>query len=386
MGQQRGKKAAPSKSAAVDATTSVLDPAPFFSLGCATFTDAVAIAKVVSVVLPQHHLRDRSILHATLLKKLLHRTYEPSAEDLAQQELSQQEAHNGGKQDHSAHSSLDSYAAPTSPSSSSTPYVIVHIKSAEVHADTALQVNPRGDVQVNIMVTLVAARLQHGICAGVSEASPFTSCMQVRVPTVAMPAAVAARGNADDVAALLLGGASVSGTDNVSQEDKEVEPSSGDAVVSASTPAAAAAAAAAAAKHKCRTGIPENEQLRVTARCLEDESIVPGQAVLLISEPAAMRCIGIRPPRAAPGPFFFTERTPPSAQSSSGAAADEAEATPKRRARKSRASAGGTYGATPARRIVAIECAIPERGGEGDAAAGIRKGSHKRPRTSLNSS
>ncbi|CBZ28312.1 conserved hypothetical protein [Leishmania mexicana MHOM/GT/2001/U1103] len=381
MAQQRGKKAAPSKTAAAGASARTPDPAPFFSMGPATFTDAIAITKVIAVVLPLRHLRDRNILHATLLKKLLHRPYEASAEDLAQQQLSQQETDDGGEHGRSAHSALDNDAAPASSSSSSTPYVIVHIKSAEVHADTARQVNPRGDVQVNVMVTLVAARLQHGICAGVSEASPFTSCMQVRVPTVAVSAAVAGRGSTDDAATLLLGDTSEAGADSVLQEgvkDEKAEPSGGDAAFDAS---ASTAKKTAAAKHRCRTGVPEDQQLRVTARCLEDEPIVPGQAVLLISEPAAMRCMGIRPPRAAPGPFYLTEKTPPPAQFSSGEAEDGPEARPKKRARKSRASASGTGGATPARRIVSIECAIPKReeDGEGDAAAGIRKGPRTRP-------
>nr|AAM70414.1 ICAM-L protein [Leishmania major]AAM70415.1 ICAM-L protein [Leishmania gerbilli] len=382
MAQQRGKRAVPSKAAVANASASAPDPPPFFSMGPATFTDAIVITKVISVVLPLRHLRDRNILHTTLLKKLLHRPYEASAEDLAQQQLSQQATDDGGKHGRGAHSALDNLAAPTS-SSSSTPYVIVHIKSAEIHADTARQVNPRGDVQVNVMVTLVAARLQHGICAGVSEASPFTSCMQVRVPTVAVSAAVAARGSTDDAATLLLRDASEAGTDNVSQEgvkDAKAEPSGGDAALDASV---SATTTAAAAKRSCCTGVPEDQQLRVTARCLEDEPIVPGQAVLLISEPAAMRCMGIRPPRAAPGPFYLTETTQPSAQFSSGEAEGGPEARPKKRARKSRASAGGTGGATPARRIVSIECAIPKReeDGEGGAAAGTRKGPRKRPHT-----
>ncbi|KAG5475972.1 hypothetical protein CUR178_03687 [Leishmania enriettii] len=382
MTQQRGGRARTSKSTTAGAAASAPDSALFFSLGPASFTDAIAITKVVSVVLPLRHLRDRNILHTTLLRKLLHRPYEPSAEDLAQQQLSQPDADDGCRHEHGASTSLDDHATSTSSSSSLAPYVIVHIKSAEVHSDTARQVNPRGDVQVNVMVTLVAARLQHGICAGVSEASPFALCMQVRVPTVAVPAAVAARENTDDAAVLLLGAAPTTGTDSVLHEedkDEEVEPSNSDAAVNASAPSIAAVTA----KHKCRSGVPEDQQLRVTARCLEDEPIVPGQAVLLVSEPAAMRCIGIRPPRAAPGAFFFTEEARPPAQPSSGTTEDGPESAPKKRARLSRAPAGDADGANAARRVVAIECAIPKReeDGEGGAAAGSRKGSRKRPPT-----
>ncbi|KAG5475441.1 hypothetical protein LSCM1_03559 [Leishmania martiniquensis] len=368
MTQQRARRARPSKPATVSVSASVPDPAPFFSMGSASLTDAIAVTKVISVVLPLRHLRDRDALHTALLKKLLHRPYEPSAEDLAQQ----QEVDNDGKHGHGAYTSLDDHAASTSSSSSLTPYVIVHIKSAEVHSDTARQVNPRGDVQVNVMVTLVAARLQHGICAGVSEASPFTSCMQVRVPTVAVSAAVAARGSTDDAALLLLRASSTTSTDNVPHReghDVEVELSNGDATV--------------AAKHRCRTGVPEDQQLRVTARCLEDEPIVPGQAVLLVSEPAAMRCIGIRPPRAAPGPFFFSGESQRPLQSSSEAPEVGPELAPKKRARKSRAPAADTDAATSARRVVVIECEIPKReeGGKGGEAACARKGQRKRPHT-----
>ncbi|GET89860.1 hypothetical protein, conserved [Leishmania tarentolae] len=382
MTQQRRKKTASPKVAAADASASAPDPAPFFSMGSATFTDAIAITKVISIVLPLSHLRDPNILHATLLKKLLHRPYEPSAEDLAQQQFSRQESDGGDMHEHSTDSTLDNHAAPTS-SSLSTPYVIVHIKSAEVHADTARQVNPRGDVQVNVMVTLVAARLNHGICAGVSEPSPFASCMQVRIPTVAVPVSVASRGSTEEAVSLLLGDASAASTDIVSQEgikDERADLSDDDAAVHAS---ASATTTGAATKRRCRTGVPEDRQLRVTARCLEDEPIVPGQAVLLISEPAAMRCIGIRPPRAAPGPFYFTEKTQPPAQLSNGVSEGGPETRPKKHARKSRVPASGEGGATSARRIVSIECAIPKKEGnwEGTAEAGTHKGSRKRPHT-----
>ncbi|KAG5501556.1 hypothetical protein JKF63_03386 [Porcisia hertigi] len=379
MAQQRQKRAAASKSAAAEASTSTPFPAPFFSLGPATFTDAIAITKVVSIVLPLRHLCNRSVLHEALLKKLLHRPYEPSVDDFAQQQLSQHEALDGGMHGCGAGCALDNPAASTGSSSSSTPYVIVHIKSTEIHSDTARQVNPRGDVQLNVMVTFVAARLQHGICAGVAEASLFTSCMQVRVPTVAVSAAVAATGNTNDVATLLLGDASTTRSGYVSPgegEDRQAERGRGYTAVNAPTPPTAEPSTG----NGCSTSIPENQQLRVTARCLEDEPIIPGQTVLLISEPAAMRCIGIRPPRAAPGPFFFREKALPLAQSSNRVTEAGEDPMPKKRVRKSRASDGDANVATPARRIVAIECAIPKReeGVESGGAAGTRGGPRQR--------
>ncbi|KAK7197767.1 hypothetical protein NESM_000729300 [Novymonas esmeraldas] len=343
MAKQQKTKNTP----AVAAASAVVPNATlFFSVGPASFADAIVVTKVVSVILPQRHLRDRSVLHDSVLKKLLHRPFEPSADDLAQ---------------HADDASqLSSTAAMSSSSSASAPpYVIVHLKSAEVHADTARQANPRGDVQVNVMTTLVAARLKHGICAGVAEVSPFAQCMQVRVPTVAVSAAVAAAEDAAEAEAtrLVLGAASHESTRG------------GDASAPSTT------------THECRTGVAEDRQLRVTARCLEDEPVVAGHAVLLISEPAAMRCIAIRPPRAAPGPFSLVEAPqPPHAQPSSstsatptdaaaageGAAAAAVVASSRgRRSRTSRAAAA----AAPARRVVEIECALPVKDGCGAAAA-----------------
>lgn len=353
MVQQRKKASTtakrPSTAAAAPLLKDVADPAPFFSLGAAHFRDPISVTKVISVVLPQRHLRDKTILDEMVLKKLLHRSFEPSAEDLAQQQHGGDTPHSveGEQTDEirlspqgsatrpsSSPPPLSSASTPSPLSSSSCPpadaYVIAHIRDVEIHADTARQINPQGDVQVNVMTTLVAARVQHGLIAGVAEASPFASCMQVRLPTVPFPAAVTAVSM--NPAAVKLEGRS-----------QEADPH----LPSPSDEAAAA------------------RQLRVTARCFEDEPVVPGQAVLLVSEPAAMRCLAIRPPRDAPGPFFFAEDVTVGPTGAVGAA---------RKRRTSRKNVeDGSEGVAEAptssvegRRVVVIACDVPESAGKGD--------------------
>lgn len=321
MAQQRKKTAAPSKRPAGPLMQNIADPAPFYALGAAQFSDAIAVTKVISVVLPMRHLRDRSILHEMVLKKLLHRPFEPSADDLAQ---------------HSEMGPVAASSAPagasSSPSASADVYVIVHIKAVEVHADTARQVNPQGDVQVNVMTTLVAARVRHGLVAGVAETSAFATCMQVRIPTVAVSAAVASSDSHPST------------TDGLTLESDSVE----DAAQAATAPSSVSGA------------VPLACQLRITARCLEDEPVVPGQSVLLVSEPAAMRCLAIRPPREAPGPFFFAEDTTTTAVAAGGHAKQH------RASRKCEAEG---------RRVVVIACDIPE------SAAGALGRDAKRPRS-----
>ncbi|RNF27090.1 ICAM-like surface protein [Trypanosoma conorhini] len=120
---------------------------------------------------------------------------------------------------------------------------LVHVESIAIHADSARQAGHTGDVQLRATVAGVAARVEHGLLVGVAEPGRFLDTMVVR----------------------LRGGTS---TDAVQQAH-----SGGDGA------------------------------LRVTARCLEEEPVVVGQAVLLVSEPGTLRCLAIRPPRPAPGPF-----------------------------------------------------------------------------------
>ncbi|KPA84251.1 hypothetical protein ABB37_02291 [Leptomonas pyrrhocoris] len=341
MGQQRKKEAA----AAL--VRDVPDPAPFFSLGAAQFRDAIVVTKVVSVVLPLRHMRDRTILHEMVLKKLLHRSFEPSAEDLAQQP--------------SQHDETGTSKLGLSSSPATDVYVIVHIKSVEVHADTARQGNPQGDVQVNVMTTLVAAHVQHGLVAGVAERSPFATCMLVRLPNVAVSAAVASNESASAADALNLASVTLEGGNQRAKDDEEgKETSSPQPLLLPSNESGE---------------VPVDRQLRVTARCLEEEPVVPGQAVLLVSEPAAMRCLAVRPPRDAPGPFFFSEDTTVGPIGAAVAAAAGKRRRPSRRTTQE--GQDGAEVAQPAsatgRRVVVIACNIPKTADGAD-------GGHKRPR------
>lgn len=341
MAQQRKKASTASRKATEAAARPLLkdiaDPAPFFSLTSAQFRDAIVVTKVISVVLPLRHLRDRTILHEMVLKKLLHRSFEPSAEDLAQQHQDHPESGPSPSTTTAAAVGSSSSSSPSAPTLSDV-YVIVHIKSAEVHADTARQINPQGDVQVNVMTTLVASRVQHGLIAGVAEASAFATCMQVRLPSVTVSAAVGVKdsGNVSDVVEL----------ESVKLESGE-EGEEGEATLPTHS-------------HK----LSMDRQLRVTARCLEDEPVVPGQAVLLVSEPAAMRCLAIRPPRDAPGPFFFSADT--TVDPTGVAVTKRKRATRKRGEEGMSGSAGG-------RRVVVLECEIPDD-------AETTEGPRKRPR------
>ncbi|KPI89928.1 hypothetical protein ABL78_1000 [Leptomonas seymouri] len=340
--QRKNASAAHRKSAAAAPhLRDVADPALFFSLDTAQFCDAIAVTKVISVVLPLRHLRDRTILHEMVLKKLLHRSFEPSADDLAQQ---QQQQHEQEVAETGVSGPSPPTAGPPSPPSPGV-YTIVHITSVEVHADTARQVNPQGDVQVNVMTTLVAARLRHGLVAGVAEPSAFASCMQVRLPTVAVSAAVAANEKRRDTDALTLDSVRL---DDGGQVVDEQEKASSPLLPSQSGE------------------VPVDRQLRVTARCLEDEPVMPGQAVLLVSEPAAIRCLAVRPPRDAPGPFFFAEDT-------TVEPAGVAAATAKRKRTSRRAPDEGQGAASEKmsakagrRRVVVIACDIPEAAGKAD--------------------
>jgi hypothetical protein len=336
MAQQRAKTSTASKKSTGAAAAPLVrrdatDPAPFFSLGAAHFSDAIAVTKVISVVLPLRHLRDKTILHEMVLKKLLHRSFEPSAEDLAQQ--AQHDGH-GRKEEEADASGLSLSAADM--------YVIVHVKSVEVHADTARQVNPQGDVQVNVMTTLVAARVQHGLISGVAEPSPFASCMQVRLPSVPVSA---------DVAAV----ESKAATDTMNLDAVRLD--------GGSPEAEADSAALSAGPSEAASSLTER-QLRVTARCLEDEPVVPGQAVLLVSEPAAMRCLAVRPPRDAPGTFFFAEDT---TVGPTGVAATATTTRRKRASPKNTEAAEGDEGTgekvsarAEGRRVVVIDCDVAE--------------------------
>lgn len=156
--------------------------------------------------------------------------------------------------------SLEEKAQMASSSSSSSsscpptqPYTVVHISAMEPHADTVRQSNAKGDVHFSCMVTLTIAHVCHGVLFGRCEVSRYESCFEVIVPCEG------------------------EGEEGKAGEHTAEEPAN---------PADAHGAT-----------------LRITVRCLNDEPVVPGQAVFVVSEPGSIRCLAVRPPRAAPGPF-----------------------------------------------------------------------------------
>ncbi|ESL10168.1 hypothetical protein TRSC58_02103 [Trypanosoma rangeli SC58] len=153
----------------------------------------------------------------------------------------------------------------TTPSSSShdltatTHRCMVHVESIVIHADSARQTGYTGEVQLRATVAGMVARVGHGLLVGVAESSKFMETMVV-----------------------CLQGGGPTGTRRQSHDDCN----SGNAD-----------------SHSGDNGVGNHGPLLVTARCLEEEPVVVGQTVLLVSEPGTLRCLAIRPPRQAPGPF-----------------------------------------------------------------------------------
>ncbi|KEG08592.1 ICAM-like surface protein [Trypanosoma grayi] len=128
---------------------------------------------------------------------------------------------------------------------------VVHVESITIHTDSARQASHTGDVQLRATVAAVLACVKHGLLFGVAESSTYTDTMVVRIRCEDPEGAVQQRNG------------------NTKSKDEE-----GDAGTTL-----------------------------VTARCLEEEPVAVGQTVLVVSEPGTLRCLAIRPPRKAPGPF-----------------------------------------------------------------------------------
>ncbi|ESS66009.1 hypothetical protein TCDM_05489 [Trypanosoma cruzi Dm28c] len=149
---------------------------------------------------------------------------------------------------HATPSSLDQDAA------EKTYFYVVHVESILIHADSARQSEHTGDVQLCATTETVLARVEYGLLVGVAESRKFMDTMIVR----------------------LQGGTPVGGMQQHHHGDDN------------------------------RTSSHSSDRggaLLVTARCLDAEPVVAGQAVLLVSEPGTLRCLAIRPPRPALGPF-----------------------------------------------------------------------------------
>lgn len=360
----------------------------FFTTAAASFADAMKLIKVVSVVLPLRHVKDRATLHEVVVRKLLHKPYEPSPEELAEHEARRAEREATAAEKTTAPKRRTGRAvALAEPSSNSlltaadvaasveaprAVYHIVHIVSIEVHADTARQVNHRGDVQVNTLVTFFAAKLQHGLCIGVAEHSPYTKCMQIRLPMTEAPEIITAEPekSSDAVLSYVLGStaATLEAAEAVKPKEEAIM-SSGTAASLATDTASphpslqASSAMLTSSSASAASSLPVNQQLRITVWLPEEEPAAPGHALLVVSEPGSLYCMVTRPPRDAPGKFYLLDSTNSSEKPVE--ANDSSTAAKRRRGRATPAQA-----ATP-RRVVSVECAIPP--GKDEASTKSRK-------------
>ncbi|EKF26615.1 hypothetical protein MOQ_009685 [Trypanosoma cruzi marinkellei] len=145
-----------------------------------------------------------------------------------------------------------------------THFCVVHVESIMIHTDSARQSEHTGEVQLRATVATVLARVEYGLLVGVAESRNFMDTMIVR----------------------LQGGTPVGSIQQHQHQQHQKQQHNGD---------------------EKRTSSLSNDDggaLLVTARCLDAEPVVAGQAVLIVSEPGTLRCLAIRPPiRPAVGPF-----------------------------------------------------------------------------------
>lgn len=322
---------------AAAAATVVAAPPLFFSLGRARFARPLRLNKVIAIQLPIQHVRSKEALHEFILKKMLHRPFAMSAEERSQAtpvatttNVGDDDAEESADTTNSTHNAdtaamrkeeeedEDDTAATAVPKDV---YVVVHIDSIEPHADTVRQANARGDIQLNAMVTLTVAAVRHGVLFGCSEASIYEDCMSVTVP--------------------------------VEEKDEEEENKARKRARSSSD----------AVPHDTAL---QHRSLRITVRCLPEEPVVGGQAVFVVSEPGgSIRCMAVRPPRKAPGPFKLV----------AAEAADTARLASKRFTGGNKRVAAAALAATVAARVpgaVEVECEMPPK--EDGVAPGARRG------------
>lgn len=249
------------------------------------------IIKIVVVTMPLNDIRDRHALQNYVLKRVLHKPYALTAEEMKQSRCNspvvRQSSNSSSITYDKKETSLLSFHETTS---SSNTYVVVHINSMEVHTDTVCQINARGDVRFNVTLSLVVAQLQHGMLAGVAENSPYSGCMQVHMR----------ESTAHSLNDYQVAQNSVHGFDaklNESKRSGKISHNNNDFDT--------------ANRHNHNKHESQDDstvRLTITARCTEDEPVVAGQAVLVVSEPGvSLRCLAFRAPRCAPGPFQFAQ-------------------------------------------------------------------------------
>ncbi|CCW63637.1 unnamed protein product [Phytomonas sp. EM1] len=287
----------------------------FFSLKRASFYDCATVSETVFVEFPAtRNMKDA--LHEEALRRFLHKPYsilsngatiheDLSTDDRVGEVISGSAARPAGSL--ASASSSPGLAAPRGRerATGDGPYIVVRISEIRALAETVQQANDRGDLLLDVSLTLGLARVQYGMLFGVAEMSTFENYLTVRVPlkrdldnTDKVPSQCAVKKlrrleSSDDE----------EGDAHGERKWRKSSHGSGDPECDATNPEPATREGEGGLGGRQEPFCEGMPSIEVLVRRQSEEPVVAGQVVLVVVEPGCIRCMGIRPPRAAPGPF-----------------------------------------------------------------------------------
>ncbi|CCW70480.1 unnamed protein product [Phytomonas sp. Hart1] len=285
----------------------------FFSLERAFFYDPMTVSETVTVEFPAtQNMKDG--LHEEVLRRFVHKPYSVLSNRVP---ICEERSEDNFVMGFSCSASSPTVSLLLTSSADLTtsrvregvtgesPYFIVHLHGIRVLAETVQQANDRGDLRIDVALTLRLARVHHGMLFGVAEASDFDNYFSVCVPLnqnvtnitkASLRCADKKVRRLESSDELETDGHGEGKRQRSSHIQADPDPDLSNSKV----------ATREGEKELCEREMPFRKvtsSIEVLVRRQTEEPVVAGQVVLVVVEPGCIRCTAIRPPRAAPGPF-----------------------------------------------------------------------------------